>query len=67
MTGSGSAGDISASMQLRDAELNAMMSASSSFDFDDDAASSLQTGVGAQADRQEEEDELEGNREHGQF
>ena len=65
-TGSGSAGDISSSMQLRDAELNAMMNASSSFDFDDEATL-LQTGIGAQADRQEEEDELEGSREHSQL
>ena len=53
-------------MQLRDAELNAMMNASSSFDFDDEATL-LQTGIGAQADRQEEEDELEGSREHSQL
>ena len=52
-------------MQLRDAELSAMMNASSSFDLIDDDTSSLRVGAGAPADRYEEqEEELEGSREH---
>lgn len=62
-TAGGTTAEVSASMQLRDAELSAMMTASSSFDFEINETTSLRVESGA--DDHDEEDELEGSREHG--
>ena len=54
--------DISASMQLRDAELSAMMMASSSFDATEAPQPTVFARV--QEEPEEDEEELEGSREH---